>query len=166
MTLFLVVGIVGVVLLLVALVADDVLGSAVDSIDFTGGYLSTTAIAAFLAAFGFGGALVVSGGGSQTTGAVVGLAAGLVVGGIAAVVTRSMLNSRTDETITPEHVVGSAGTVITAIAEGGFGEVSVLVAGQPLKLNARADEPLAMGTAVTVTASLSSTSVKVTRRPE
>lgn len=164
MTLFLVIGVVGVVLLLVALVADDVLGSALDNIDFTGGYLSTTAIAAFLAAFGFGGALVVSGGGSQAVGAAVGLVAGLVVGGVAAFVTKSMLNSRTDVTITPEHVVGSTGTVITGIALGGFGEVSVLVAGQPLKLNARADEALPMGTPVTVTASLSATSVKVSRR--
>jgi len=163
-TLFLVIGVVGVVLLLVALVADDVLGSALDNVDFTGGYLSTTAIAAFLAAFGFGGALVVSGGGSQAVGAVVGLVAGLVVGGVAAFVTKSMLSSRTDVTITPEHVVGASGTVITGIAAGSFGEVSVLVAGHPLKLNARADEALAMGTPITVTASLSATSVKVSRR--
>ena len=59
---------------------------------------------------------------------------------------------------------GRVGTVISAIPEGGFGEVSVMVAGHITKLNARAATALPAGTPVTVRAVLSATSVMVEPR--
>ncbi len=58
-------------------------------------------------------------------------------------------------------VVGVSGTVVTAISADGYGEVLVRLAGQPVKLAARADTPLPRGTEVWVDRSLSSTSVSV-----
>jgi membrane protein implicated in regulation of membrane protease activity len=58
-------------------------------------------------------------------------------------------------------VVGVSGAVVTAIPADGYGEVLLRLAGQPVKLAARADRPLPRGTRVWVDQSLSSTSVSV-----
>lgn len=165
MTAFIIVAVVGVLLLLLSLVLDDFLGGVLEGVDFTGGYLSTSAIAAFMATFGLAGALWM--GRSESTGQsiLVGIVAGLAVGGLAGFVTRSMINAPTDRTPTPADAVGALGVVVTAIPDDGFGEVNIRIAGAPLKLNARADAALPIGTEVVVTASLSATSVRVHRRP-
>ncbi len=173
MTVFIVVGVVGLLLLILSLVLDDFLDGVLEGIDFTGGYLSTSAIAAFMAAFGLVGALWMGQsdglvgalwmGQSDSLGQSVlaGAAAGLAMGGVAGWVTRVMVHSPTDRTPSPTDAVGASGVVVTAIPEGGFGEVNIRLAGAPLKLNARASRPLAVGTEVVVVASLSATSVRV-----
>jgi hypothetical protein len=160
-TVFIVVGVVGLLLLILSLVLDDFLDGVLEGIDFTGGYLSTSAIAAFMAAFGLVGALWMGQSDSLGQSVLAGAAAGLAMGGIAGWVTRVMVHSPTDRTPSPTDAVGASGVVITAIPEGGFGEVNIRLAGAPLKLNARASRPLAVGTEVVVVASLSATSVRV-----
>jgi hypothetical protein len=54
--------------------------------------------------------------------------------------------------------------VISAIPEGGLGEVSIVVAGHITKLNARSSAALPAGTPVTVQAVLSAASVMVEPR--
>ncbi|WP_373039545.1 hypothetical protein [Streptomyces sp. NRRL S-448] len=63
----------------------------------------------------------------------------------------------------PRHgeLVGSAGTVVTAIPADGYGEVLLRLGGQPVKYAATADGPVALGAEVWVTATPSSTSVGV-----
>jgi hypothetical protein len=162
MTAFIVIGVVGLLLLVVSLVLGEVFDGLFDGIG--GDVISTAAVAGFLAAFGFAGAIAARTLGT-TLSVLVGIVAGVVVGGVAGVVTRTLSRSQTDATPTSLAVVGLAGTVVTAVPSQGYGEVSVTVAGHLTKLNARADGELAVGTPVTVTATLSPTSVFVARRP-
>ncbi len=165
MTVFLIIGAIGLALIVVTLVVGELFEGIVDGIfgDVdAGGVFSTPAIGAFLAAFGFGAALILyatsMGSGIAALG---GLGAGLVVGGIAAAITRSLMNMNTDATVNTNDMISSTGSVITTIPEGGLGEVSVRFQGQVLKINARSQTALAPGTPVTVTAVTSPTSVIV-----
>jgi membrane protein implicated in regulation of membrane protease activity len=161
---FLIIGAVGLGVIVLALVLGEVLDGvfeAVDS-DFGGGILSTPVLGAFLAAFGFGGALILY---TADVGAAVaalgGLVCGAVVGGIALAIVRSLVNMPTDENVRTTDMVGITGTVVTRIPAGGLGEVTVRHAGQLLKLSARADEELRAGTPIVVTAVMTSSSVLV-----
>jgi hypothetical protein len=159
---FLLVGLVGTVLLLVSLVADGVL----DGLDIGGdGFISGPSIAAFTATFGFGGALAVYMDATPAVAVLVGVGTGGVLGGFTGLVARSMMKMPTDATPTTADLHGCSGTVITTIAPGASGEVSVLLGGQPVKVSARSDDTaaLATGTAVEVTAVLSPTFVNVRR---
>ncbi|MFZ0322835.1 MAG: hypothetical protein WAN48_01760 [Actinomycetes bacterium] len=81
MSLFLVVGTVGVLMLVLAFVGAGAGATRA-------GMVTLTSVASFLAAFGFGAALVVAGGADLALGALVGLGAGLAVGGTTAWMTR------------------------------------------------------------------------------
>lgn len=163
MSIFIVLGVVGVVLLLASLLLGDIFDGLSDALDFDGGgYLSGPAIGAFLGAFGFGAALIHSNtdvgvGGS----ALGGLAVGAAVGGIVGVVTHSLMNLSTDPTPRAADLLGARATVVTRIPEQGFGEVTLVQGGHFMKLSARADGSVREGTPVIVTAVLSSTSVTV-----
>ena len=59
-------------------------------------------------------------------------------------------------------LAGSSGSVVTAIPAGGYGEVLLYLAGQPVKYAAKAGVPVARGTEVWVEAAvLSPTSISV-----
>jgi membrane protein implicated in regulation of membrane protease activity len=87
-----------------------------------------------------------------------------VVGGLVGYATARLRRGGDEATVRSADLAGHDGTVISAIPEGGLGEVSVVIAGHITKLNARAAEPLAVGTPVRVTAVLSPTAVHITRR--
>lgn len=153
---FLVVGIIGLSLLLVSVVFDDVLSF----LDLDTPFLSTAAIGAFLAGFGFTGLLLPDGWGVAA--AVAGAAAsGLLLAGLATWMTTSLANSRTDETVRAELVLGTTGTVVNRIDPGQYGEVSVNVAGHLMKYNAKSDEALATGSRIVVVEVLSPSAVLV-----
>lgn len=161
MTFFLIIGILGIVLIVVSLIVGEVLGDLFSDFD-GGGVLSTPVIGSFLAAFGFGAALIdYATDLHKGTVALGGLLSGLFIGGIALLLTRSIMNMPTDEPIKSANMVGLQGTVITAIPQDGFGEVSVPFHGQIMKVSARATSPLRNGTLVRVTAVMSPTSVVV-----
>jgi membrane protein implicated in regulation of membrane protease activity len=132
--------------------------------------LSLPVIAGFLGALGFGGAIgaTLAGG----TG-LVALLVGLTVGLLAAVPTaflagklvNAAMNMATDGTLTSSDLLGTSGVVITPVPVGGYGEVRLAVAGQQIKFNARANEPLALGTRVFVIEVPSPTSVLVEPTP-
>lgn len=163
MTVFIVVGVIGLLLLLSSLLVGDLLDSIVDAIDIdTGGFLSGPAMGAFLATFGFGAALINYntdwGKGASALG---GIGSGVVVGGIVGLVTRALINTPTDPALRAADLLGARATVVTRIPPDGFGEVTLVRGGQFLKLSARADSGLREGTAVVVTSVLSSTAVVV-----
>ena len=163
MTIFFVVGIVGLVLLLATLLLGDLFDSIFDSLEIdAGGFISGPAIGAFLASFGFGAALI-AGNSDWSTGAsaVGGLGIGAVIGAIVGAVTRTLMHMPTDATPRAADLVGVRGTVVTRIPADGMGEITLVQTGQLMKLAARADGTLSEGTSVVVTAVLSSTSVKV-----
>lgn len=169
MTGFIVIGAVGLAVVLLSLLLGDIFDSLFDAfdIDAGGGVLSAPVVGSFLAAFGFGAALIMfSTGASATVGALGGLVSGLAVGGVALVIMRTLINMPTDASMDTADLVGVTGTVVTRIPQEGLGEVTLRHLGQLHKLSARAPEPLPAGTAVEVTAVLSSSSVMVRRADE
>jgi membrane protein implicated in regulation of membrane protease activity len=162
-TTFLVIGGLGVALLAVSLFVGDVLHFGHPDAD---GPFSVPAIAGFVGAFGFGGAIAatLTGGGG-----ILAVVAGLVAGVVLAVPSawgtmllgRAAARMRTDATPTRGDLVGRLGVVVTPITHGGYGEVRITIGGQPVKLNARSDKPVALGARVFVVEAPSDTSVVV-----
>jgi membrane protein implicated in regulation of membrane protease activity len=136
----------------------------------SGSNVTLPAIAGFLGMFGFVGAIaaVLSG----TTGVAaallataVGLAAGVPSAWIANRLMDAATRMNTDATLQSDDLIGATGVVINPVPVGGYGEVRLNVAGQPIKFNARADQPLARGTSVFVIEVPSPTSVLVEPTP-
>ena len=162
MALFLIIGVFGLVVLLGTLLLDDVFDAVTGAIGLEGGgFLSGPAIGAFLAAFGFGGALAQSAGVSGPLSVLAATGGGVAIGAVAGLLTRALMRMPTDATPSAGSLAGLTGTVTTAIPAAGFGEVTLLVAGAPTKVNARAAGPVAAGMPVRVAAVLSPTSVLV-----
>ena len=164
MTWFLLLGGLGLAVVVLSLVLGDLLEGVFESfdIDAAGGVFSTPVIGAFLAAFGFGGALVLV---STDVGAGVasgvGMAAGVGLGGVALAITRGLMNMRTDESVRLEDLIGKQASVVSAIPQGGFGEVALVHLGQRMKLNAKAPKAVATGGRVVIVAINSTSSVLV-----
>ncbi|MEU4566124.1 hypothetical protein [Micromonospora sp. NPDC023956] len=160
---FLVIGAVSVVVLAIALLGGELLHLGHPEV---GGPTSLEVVAGFTGALGFGGAIAneLIGGDSpaMVAGAAgVGALAAVPAAWFAARLGRAARTMPTDPTPTRDHLVGALGVVVTPIPTTGYGEVRVRLAGQPVKLNARADRPLAVGAEVFVVESLSETSVHV-----
>ncbi|MFF8275290.1 hypothetical protein ACF05T_04095 [Streptomyces lateritius] len=164
MGLFLGLGIAGIVLLAASLVLDGVLEGVFDgALDgLLDGWLSLPVIAGFVSMLGFTGAIVL---GSTGLGPGAATAAGAVTGAGAGLLTWRLSRALAGDSggAAPRHdaLVGSTGTVVTAIPVGGYGEVLLRLAGQPVKCAATADGPLERGAEVWVTAAPSATSVSV-----
>ncbi|MCX5141344.1 MULTISPECIES: hypothetical protein [unclassified Streptomyces] len=164
MTLFLGLGIAGVVLLAVSLVFDGILeglfGGVLDGL--FNGLLSLPVIAGFVSMLGFGGAIVL---GTTGAGTIAAAAAGALAGLVAAWLTwkfsQALMRDQTTATPRGEDLVGTAGSVVTAIPAGGYGEVLLRLGGQPVKLSAKSQVPVERGTEIWVEATLSTTSVSV-----
>ncbi|MGW0434566.1 hypothetical protein ACWDV4_18755, partial [Micromonospora sp. NPDC003197] len=128
-------------------------------------------VAGFVGALGFGGAIAselldARSPGMIAVAAAVGIIVAIPTGWLTVRLARAARNMRTDATPTREHLVGSLGVVVTPIPAGGYGEVRVRISGQPVKLNAKADEPISTGTQVFVIEALSDTSVLVEATPQ
>ncbi|WBB73708.1 hypothetical protein O7602_29330 [Micromonospora sp. WMMD1128] len=160
---FLIIGGAGVGVLTLALLGSGVLHLGQPDVD---GPVSLEAVAGFTGAFGFGAAIVNELLGARTPGMIVAAVAGGALAAVptawlAARLSRAARNMRTDPTPTRDHLAGAVGLVVTPIPASGYGEVRVRLAGQPVKLNARADRPLAVGARIFVVEALSETSVHV-----
>jgi membrane protein implicated in regulation of membrane protease activity len=126
--------------------------------------LSLPVLAGFLGAFGFGGAIAASllpGRGALLAAVLVGLLAAVPAGWLAGRLVNAAINMPTDGTLTSGDLIGAVGVVITPVPDGGYGEVRLAIAGQQMKFNARADQPLALGTRIFVIGVPSPTSVLV-----
>lgn len=164
--LFLVIGGFGVLVLALSLLLGDLFHVDVNHPD-AGGVFSLPAIAGFIGAFGFGAAIVSALGVPGGTAAAVtgGVLAALPTAWLAARLARMAMNMRTDATPTQRDMIGTTGVVVTPITVNGFGEVRISLGGQPVKLSARADHPIALGTRILVIEATSSTSVIVEETP-
>ncbi|RDG37630.1 hypothetical protein [Streptomyces corynorhini] len=166
MTLFLGIGIAGIVLLVLSLIFDGVLEGLFDGVSaldgIFDGLLSLPVIAGFLSMFGFGGAIVL---GTTNLGTVpataAGVAAGVGAGWLTWKFSKALMRDQTSVTPSGSHLVGSSGTVVTAIPATGYGEVLLRLGGQPMKFSAKSAQPVAYGTEVWVEETLSSSSVSV-----
>jgi len=156
---FLVVGAVGVLLLLVALVLGDVLDGALEGL--SAGLFSTEALAGFLGALGFGGAIALETTGSTTLAVVIGLVLGVLLGWLAARASRFLHGDGEGDSVRTSDMLERIGQVVSAIPEGGFGVVSLSVGGHITRLNARSSVAVPAGTQVSVTQVISPTAVQV-----
>ncbi|MDG4790916.1 hypothetical protein O7626_34250 [Micromonospora sp. WMMD1102] len=160
---FLIIGGAGVAVLVLALLGTELAHIGNPDVD---GPISLEAIAAFAGVLGFGGAIANELLGGRTVSQVVaaaglGALAAVPAGWLAARLSRAARNMRTDATPTRNDLVGALGVVVTPIPGTGYGEVRVRVAGQPVKLNARAERPIALGAQIFVVEALTETSVLV-----
>ena len=89
------------------------------------------------------------------------LVAGVVFGWFAVWLTRLMRDGGSDAPPRPTTRPGREGRVVTPIPTDGFGVVHILIGGHTMRLNAKADRPMAPGTDVHVTTVLSPTAVMV-----
>ncbi len=162
MTLFLVVGVIGIVVVLLSILLGDIVDGLID-LDVLGGDLfSLASIAAFLGAFGFGGVISLSILNVTWIAVIVGVVAGILAAWGAAAFTGWLKRSEAHSTFKSRSMVGSTARVITDIPAGGFGEVRILGSGQSRKRAARSDIPITAGTEVWVSAIVSPTAVEVT----
>jgi hypothetical protein len=164
MTGFIAIGGVGLLVVLASLILGEVLDGVFEALNFdTGsGLFSAPVIGSFLAAFGFGAALVMYAAGTGAAiGALGGLGSGVGVGAVTMALTRFFMNMPTDEPVRILDLVGQRATVVTPIPEAGLGEVTLVFRGQMLKLNARAEGPVPAGRSVVVSAVTSPSSVLV-----
>jgi membrane protein implicated in regulation of membrane protease activity len=160
---FLVIGAIGVLLLAASLFVGDLLHIGHPDVD---GPFSVPAIAAFVGAFGFGGAIAAAlTGGSSGVAVLVAVLAGVGVAFPTAwgtmLLARAAGRMRTDATPTRNDLVGRLGVVVTSIPAEGYGEVRITIGGQPVKLNARSDKAVAMGARIFVVEAPTDTSVVV-----
>ncbi|MBW3085327.1 hypothetical protein KEM60_01524 [Austwickia sp. TVS 96-490-7B] len=160
---FLIIGGVGLGLLLVSLVVGEIFHGVIDAL-IPGDVISGAAVASFLSALGFIGALVLT----QTENTALATAAGTTVGlGLAALatwMTRVLMHGDTAHNVNPSGFIGLHGTVINPIPTDGYGQVSIIAEGHITRLNARCEQPLDPGLPVTVIDVLSPTSVRVIAR--
>lgn len=155
---FVAVGLVGVLLLVVFLVFDDVLEGIIPDAD----WISGPAIGAFLAAFGLFGWVAVEGFDAPTpVASAAGVVGGIGLGWFAYKAARLLHHGPTDPTPNIAMLVGREARIVTPVRAGGTGEVLVTLSGQPVKLTATSDEDLAVGANTVVIAVESSTKVVV-----
>jgi hypothetical protein len=158
-TTFLIIGLVGVVLLAVSLVLGDLLDGVFNAL--TGDIFSSAVVGGFVAAFGFGAALMDGLGTPGVVSIPVGIGAGVLASWFTLWLTRLVRDGSSDATLTPDDALGRSGRVISHIPDGGFGTVRVLIGGHVVQLNARAAQPIPTGTEIHVTEVLSPTAVLV-----
>ncbi|GGZ85135.1 hypothetical protein [Streptomyces subrutilus] len=164
MGLFLGLGIGGTALLALSLALDGLLEGVFDGAlgGLLDGWLSLPVVAGFVSMLGFTGAIVLGStglgpGAAATAGAVAGSAAAWAAWRVG----RALMADRGGAAPRGEELLGSAGTVVTPIPAGGYGEVLLRLAGQTVKYAALADGPLARGAEVWVERTPSPTSVVV-----
>ncbi|WP_051515868.1 hypothetical protein [Candidatus Blastococcus massiliensis] len=169
---FLAIGALGLVVLLLSLFVGELGDLAIGDVDADGPF-SLPAIAALIGGVGFGGAGAVSllpddlpDTATALLAVAVGLAVAVPLAWGAVRMSRALRDMPTQETLTREHLVGAQGVVVSSVPGGGFGEVRLAVAGQPLKFAARSDLPLPPGTPVYVVEALSDTAVEVVSTAE
>ncbi|WP_434590954.1 hypothetical protein [Streptomyces sp. A5-4] len=164
MTVFLGLGIAGIALLAFALIFDGIFeglfGGVLDG--FFDGLLSLPVVAGFVSMFGFGSAIVLGSTGLGTgVAAGVGAAAGIATAWLAWRFSRALMRDQTDATPRGDDLIGTPGSVVTAIPADGYGEVLLRLGGHLVKLSAKSAEPVARGAEIWVEAALTSTSVAV-----
>jgi hypothetical protein len=159
MTTFVVIGVVGLLVLLTSFVLGDVLEGVFNAL--TGDIFSSAVIGGFVAAFGFGAALVQGLVGSTLVASLVGVGAGVLAAAFTLWLTRLVRDGSSDATLAADDALGRSGRVIGHIPPEGYGSVRLAIGGHTVQLNAKADVALDPGTEVHVTEILSPTAVRV-----
>lgn len=164
MTTFFVIGGIGILLLLVALLAGDVFEGVLgfdgaDALDSD--ILSTAGIAGLLGGFGFAGAIGLAVTGSMLLAIIIGLLVGFLMGWGTGKLTKLLRSQGADVAPSTHSLIGVEALVITAVPVDGYGQVRLSHGGHTITLNAKSPVPLDSGARVWVSGVLSATSVEV-----
>lgn len=164
MTVFLVLGFVGLGLVALSLVVGDQLEAALGGVfeALEGDVFSTAVIGGFVSAFGFGAAAADGGGLPTLPTLLIGGASGFVVGWFAWWLTRLIKDGPSDGTVSIGDTVGQVARVLTDIPGGeSYGVVRVSVGGHVMQCNASSLLAIEAGSEVSITGVLSPTAVTV-----
>ncbi|TNC31752.1 hypothetical protein [Mumia zhuanghuii] len=159
MSVYVVLGLVGLVLLAASLLIGDLFEGLTDLLP--GDAFSSAVIGGFVAAFGFGGAFAEALALPLLVTLPVAVVSGVVVAWFAGWLTGLVRGGGSDGTPSITDSVGRSGRVVSEIPRDGYGLVRIVVGGHTLQLNARAAGPLGAGSEVHVTEVLSPTAVTV-----
>ena len=121
--------------------------------DIAPSFLSPRVLFAFLLGFSTTGAIATLYGAGAGVATLIGLVPGLGVGALTWGITAMFYKQQANSSVKPGQVIGTTGTVTSAIPSGGIGEVNVVVNGQLINYSAVAADGTSSfkaGTAVTV----------------
>ncbi|QSB14804.1 hypothetical protein JQS43_25755 [Natronosporangium hydrolyticum] len=160
--LFLIIGGVGVLLLALGLLGVELLDIE--------GFVPVEVVAAGLGAFGFAAAIASASLDQRPLPALlaaggIGVVAAIPAGWLTLRLTRAAQHMATDATPTTDDLPGMLAVVITPIPLEGYGEVRLMLGGQPVKFSATADTAVPLGAEVFVISARSETSVFVEPLP-
>lgn len=162
MTTFLIIGAVGLALVTLTLLLGDVVDGVLGLDALDNDLFSVSVLAAFIGAFGFGGALSLALVPNTLLAVVVGAGIGSTAAWGALWLTRRLRAGEDAATFRSDSMLGHSARVITAIPADGYGEIHVAVGGHVRKFSATAGRPVAPGTNVWISAIVSPTAVEVT----
>lgn len=162
MSVFLILGGVGIVLLVLALLVGEILEGMLDVDALMGldsDVFSTASLAGLLGGFGFAGAIGYSVFNSMPIAVGIGVVSGIVLAYLAGKFTALLRRQAADSVHNTRSLLGEEAQVITAIPRDGYGQIR-LTQGKTT-LNAKSPLALEAGTRVWVSGVLSATSVQV-----
>ncbi len=139
---FLVIGAIGFVFLLVSLVVGDLFDSfgfdtGVDGAVDGHGLLDSRVISVFVTSFGGFGAIGIQMGLGIVASSLIGLAGGVVLGGLVSLFARFLYKQQSSSSIGAAQMVGRTAQVIVSIAPGNLGQVSCRVGEERIEKLAR-----------------------------
>lgn len=134
----------GFVFLLISLVIGDIFDSfgfdsGLDGFD-SHGLLDSRVISVFVTAFGGFGAIGIQMGLSIVASSLLGLAGGLVLGGLVSLFARFLYKQQSTSSVTTTQLVGRTAQVIVSIAPGSLGQVSCRIGEERIEKLARAKD--------------------------
>lgn len=155
LAIFLVIAAIGFVFLLVSLIVGDIFDSFGFETGLDGGadghaVLDSRVISVFVTAFGGFGAIGIQSGLSITMSSLLGLAGGVVLGGLVSLVGRFLYKQQSSSSVTTAQLVGRSAQVIVSIAPGSLGQVSCRVGEERIEKLARARDNLEIKAGATV----------------
>lgn len=152
---FLVIAAIGFVFLLLSLVVGDIFDSFGFETGLDGGadghaLLDSRVISVFVTAFGGFGAIGIQMGLSIFASSLLGLAGGIVLGGVVSLFGRFLYKQQSSSSVTTAQLVGRPAQVIVSIAPGSMGQVSCRIGEERVEKLARARDNREIKAGVTV----------------
>ena len=147
----------GFVFLLISLVVGDIFDTfgfetGLDGAGDGHGFLDSRVISVFITAFGGFGAIGIQMGLSIVASSILGLAGGLVLGGLVSLFARFLYKQQSTSSVTTSQLVGRTAQVVVSIAPGSLGQVSCRIGEERVEKLARArdDQEIKAGAMVRV----------------
>jgi membrane protein implicated in regulation of membrane protease activity len=144
---FLAIAAIGFVFLLASLILGDIFDSfgmdtGVDGAADGHGFLDSRVISVLVTSFGGFGAIGIQMGLGIVASSLIGLAGGIVLGGLVSLFARFLYKQQSSSTVGTEQMVGRTAQVIVSIAPGSLGQVSCRVGEERIEKLARSRDNL------------------------